>query len=108
VFNALEQIEACLCLAAFEDRQAIQKTTKIPGRVCLFQTEELKYSDGRAVTTTVFSDDGSATYVWHPDPAHPKNQSGQVIDMDDIRGHCNRKLIVAGYGFIDTLPADEA
>jgi heme-degrading monooxygenase HmoA len=103
LLNNLEQIEACLHLTAFEDREAIQKTTNIPGRVGILLTGELKYSDGRAVTTTVFWEDGSETYVWHPDPEHSMNQSGHVIDMD-ARSPSNRKLIVTGYGSIDMVP----
>lgn len=106
LFEKLEEIEACSHLAVFEDRDAIY-STKIPKRVCMALTGELTYSDGRQVATFVDWEGGSATYVWHPDPTHPSNQPGQVIDMDDIRGPGHRKFVVAGLNIIDTLATDE-
>jgi DNA-binding MarR family transcriptional regulator len=42
------------------------------------------YDDGRTVATTVRFGDGEddyATHVWHPDPGHPDNQAGAVIEF---------------------------
>jgi hypothetical protein len=42
------------------------------------------YDDGRAVSTTVRYGEGkdeTVKHVWHPDPQHPTNQPGAVIDF---------------------------
>jgi hypothetical protein len=42
------------------------------------------YDDGRTVASTVRFGDGKddyATHVWHPDPRHPDNQPGAVIEF---------------------------
>jgi hypothetical protein len=69
------------------------------------------YSDGRPVTTTFrFGDGGDeyVTHVWHPDPLHPDNRPGAVIEFS--RGPYPfrfRNVIVTAPGIIDTYESDE-
>lgn len=101
LFKALEDVENCLNLMVFEDHGAIVER-KIPSRLCVVATNELRYSDGRDVATTFFLEDHSSfTWVWHPDPAHPSNQPGHVAKVEKIHGVTTRKFVVAMPGVID-------
>jgi hypothetical protein len=69
------------------------------------------YDDGRTVTTTVRFGDGEdeyATHVWHPDPLHPDNRPGAVIEFSQGPYPFRfRYLIVTAPGIIDTYEGDE-
>lgn len=70
------------------------------------------YSDGRPVSTTIrFGPDEDVhfvTHVWHPDPLHPDNRVGAVIEFgvadrpdDDLFGR--RRLIVVAPAIVDMI-----
>lgn len=69
------------------------------------------YSDGRPVTTTFRFGDGAddyVTHVWHPDPLHPDNRPGAVIEFSQGPFPFRyRHLIVTAPGIIDTYKSDE-
>jgi hypothetical protein len=69
------------------------------------------YDDGRTVTTTVRFGDGEdeyATHVWHPDPLHPDNRPGSVIEFSQGPYPFRfRNVIVSAPGIIDTYESCE-
>jgi hypothetical protein len=63
------------------------------------------YADGRPVTTTLHygdADDEYITHVWHPDPRHPLNQVGAIIDYSQgPYPYRHRHVLVTGQWTIE-------
>jgi hypothetical protein len=64
------------------------------------------YSDGRPVATTLHWDGGWHTHVWHPDPLHPDNRPGHIIEPHEYAGDCPRRIVITTPGIIDVFDAD--
>lgn len=114
--NAVEYLR----LAAFVDDYR-QTDAAQPGRIAWARADGWiepdpepdadLYDDGRTVATTVRFGDGDddyATHIWHPDPGHPDNQPGAVIEF--TRGPSPFRfglLKVTAPGVIRVLYGDE-
>ena len=69
------------------------------------------YDDGRVVATRFQFGERECDWlihVWHPDPLHPNNRPGAVIEFpgEPFRFGC-RHLLVTAPGIIDTVETDE-
>ena len=69
------------------------------------------YSDGRPVTTTFRhgdAEDEYVTHVWHPDPLHPDNRPGGVIEFSQGPYPFRYGVVlVTAPGIIDAYKIDE-
>jgi hypothetical protein len=69
------------------------------------------YSDGRPVTTTFRygnAEDEYVTHVWHPDPPHPDNRPGAVLESSQGPFPFRfRHVAVTAPGVIDTYEVDD-
>ena len=65
------------------------------------------YSDGRPVSTTLRFGDGEhdyVTYFWHPDPLHPRNRPGAVVEVSEGPYPFRfRQIVVTAPGVVDTF-----
>jgi hypothetical protein len=104
---SLRQLEMWLYLAAFVDDD--EAYNDMGGHLCNLMAGDAvnTYSDGRPVATTIRWDGGWVTHVWHPDPLHPSNRPGQVLDLEEESGRCRRRLIITAPGILDTFETDE-
>jgi hypothetical protein len=103
---SLGQLELWLYLAAFIDDDDAGNDMGWHVRDLIGGDAVNAYSDGRAVATTIRWDGGWVTHVWHPDPLHPSNRPGQVLDLEEESG-CRRRLIITAPGILDTFETDE-
>jgi hypothetical protein len=105
---SLGQLELWLYLAAFVDDDDDDAGKEIGWNVRdLIRGDAVNmYSDGRPVATTIRWDGGWVTHVWHPDPLHPSNRPGQVLDLEE-EVLCRRRLIITAPGILDTFETDE-
>jgi hypothetical protein len=101
--------------AAFIDdddqAEAEAQRASVPEEIQKAREAANAYSDGRPVTTTSRFGDGEhdyVTHVWHPDPLHPDNRPGAVIDFSvGPYPFRYRRLIVTAPGFIDTVDEED-
>ena len=104
---SLGQLEMWLYLAAFVDHDDARNDVGRHLRDLMGGDAVNTYSDGRPVATTIRWDGGWVTHVWHPDPLHPSNQPGRVLDLEEESGWCRRRLIITAPGILDTFETDE-
>ena len=109
--HQLDEVQRWLWLAAFCDDD--DHTESECERMANPEAQKAAdtYSDGRPVTTTFRFGDGDhdyVTHVWHPDPLHPRNRAGTVIEFSEGPYPFRwRQLIVTAPGLIDTLEEDD-
>ncbi len=106
VTSSLRQAEMWLFLAAFVDDDDACNEMGWDVWDLMAGDAVNTYSDGRPVATTIQWDGGWVTHVWHPDPLHPSNRPGQVLDLEEESG-CRRRLIITAPGILDTFETDE-
>jgi hypothetical protein len=104
---SLGQLEMWLFLAAFVDDDDASNDMGWHVRDLMGGDAVNTYSDCRPVSTTIRWDGGWVTRVWHPDPLHPSNRPGQVLDLEEESGRCRRRLIITAPGILDTCETDE-
>lgn len=62
-----------------------------------------RYSDGRPVFTQFELEYGCTfQHVWHPDPAHKRNQPGPLCIVDTPSGK-RRRVVITAPGILDAL-----
>jgi hypothetical protein len=104
---SLGQLELWLYLAAFVDDDEAGSEIGWNVRDLIRGDAVNTYSDGRPVATTIRWDGGWATHIWHPDPLHPSNRPGRILDLEEELGSCPRRLIITAPGILDTVETDE-
>ena len=64
-----------------------------------------RYADGRSLTSHLrFCEGSQFVYLWHPDPAHPRNRPHDVGTLTPSNGK-RKKIIVAAPGHLDAVTA---